>query len=287
LQTEDPGLAGVLEPDGKMVVLNAKNGTEVIQASVLQGKIKADDLKSIQEPLLLRDTERFYLALNRPVDGQVQQGVQNNFSSGLRCSVVNGWFLAFHAKDGSRQVGDRTIAWKKGDLHWHTMKRVANQMIVLEQFSALPVVIFTSRYNQVMAGGFGNRWVTSTQSINKKTGKLVWDSGEQGSNSAPLYHTFNIDIKAGTINMVGYSGALQHYVDDGRKTSAVDSPKVNPGLNPGLKLPPGFVPRPGIPNLPRAVPGFPPNGRFPRPRIQPLPIQPVPAPPLPFPPKGQ
>src|SRR5438034_10792604 len=72
LRTEDPALTGVIEPDGKMVVLDAASGKELLAASVLQrvdpkveSRVTADDLKSLAEPMLLADADRFYLALNR------------------------------------------------------------------------------------------------------------------------------------------------------------------------------------------------------------------------------
>lgn len=254
VQTEDPDITGVIEPDGKLVVLDATSGKEILRNSVIQGRVKPDDVKNLHEPLLLRDHDRFYLALNRQVDANQVAGsvIGNNFSNGLRCAVVNGWFLAFQAADGQAKIGDRTRTWKKGDLAWHSFTPITNQMIVLEQFRNLPVVLFSSRYNQIQGaqGINGTRWVTSTLSLNKRDGKLVWDTGTQQSNSNPLYYAFNIDLTAGTINMISFNGTLQHYVDDGRKLIQ-DNRGGQPGVAPGQPgVPPtGFAP--GVVPVPR------------------------------------
>jgi len=308
LQTEDRELTGVIEPDGKLFALDAATGKNILSTSVLQAdrapRIKAEDLKNLHEPLLLRDQERFYLALNKAVDtNQVAGGViGNNFSNGLRCGVVNGWFIAFHAVDGKRKVGDRDIEWKKGQIAWHSFTPVTNQLIVLEQFRNLPVAIFTARYNQMQGaqGVNGTRWVTQTLSLDKRTGRLVWPpagaDGLQPSNSNPLYYAFNIDLSAGTINMISFSGILQHYINDGRKLPDNRVPpgaKLAPG-QPGVGgwaprfdgrvVPPigGVLPVPGIPGRIRIMPV--PNIRIRVRPIEAVPDQPA-VPPLPIDPK--
>lgn len=299
LQTDDPDLTGVIESSGKVIVLDAASGKELLTTSALQDtakRIKAEDLKKLHEPLLLRDHERYYLALNNPVDSnQVAGGIiGNNFSNGLRCAVVNGWFLAFHAGDGQRQVGDRTVTWKKGDLAWHSFTPIRNQMVVLEQFRNLPVVLFSARFNQIQGaqGINGTRFVTHTMSIDKRNGKLVWppasSDGLQPANTAnPQYYAFTIDMTAGTMNMISFSGVLQHYIDDGRKVPPPDNRGV-PGAGPVAPGQPGvggvggfgggFGP-PGIKVLPapggiRVMPA--PNIRIQVRQLQAVPVQAIP-----------
>lgn len=235
LHTEDPKLTGVIDPTGKVIVVETETGRELLNASVIHGRINADDLKGLKDPVLLADAERFYVGLNRPVDSnKVGQGVLgNNFSNGLRCTPVNGWFLAFHRVPGEKKVGDKTIAWKAGDFAWHSYSPMHNQMLVLEQFDDLPVAIFSVRYNELINGGAnGNRWVSITQSINKRTGKMVYDVGPKSSNSAAQYYAFQVDQRNSTINLTGYGGTLQHYIDDGRKVET-------PVQTKGEVLPPG------------------------------------------------
>jgi hypothetical protein len=187
----------------------------------VQGRIKAHDIKTLHDPLLLQDSQRYYLALNQPVDSNVVAGgvIHNNFNNGLRCAVVNGWFLAFEKADGKAMFDKEERTWKKGDLAWHSYKPITNQMIILEQFQNLPIILFSARYNEMMRAFGGSAWKTYSQSIDKETGLMIHDRGPQPGNGQPYYQSFNIDMKAGTINMVGFNGTLQHYIDDGRKTA--------------------------------------------------------------------
>jgi len=224
LQSEDPEFTGAIEPDGHVVIVNTETGKDVLDSTVVQHRVAQADLKSLQNPLLLHDRDHFYIALNQEIDSAKVSGgiIANNFVNGLRCAVVNGWFVAFHKKDHQRKVGDETRDFKAGQMAWHTYSPMTNQMVVLEQFEKLPVVLFTSRYNELLQGGTsGSRWVSHTQSVSKRTGKVVWAGEPQAGNSQAGFYTFQIDAKAGTINMIGLNGTLQHYIDDGRQSPAV------------------------------------------------------------------
>ncbi|MCI0638280.1 MAG: PQQ-binding-like beta-propeller repeat protein [Gemmataceae bacterium] len=254
LETEDPTLTGVIEPSGTIVALEAETGREILKGSVLHGRIGQEDLKDLKRPMLLRDAERYYVALNRAVDSTKVAGavLANNFSNGLRCAAVNGWVLALHRLPGEKKSGDKTVAWKAGDFAWHSYTPLHHQMIVLEQFDQLPVLLFTSRFNELIKGGAGgNRWVSLTQSIHKRTGKVIFDPGSRPSNSAAQFYAFNLEPRNGTINMIGFGSTLQHYIDDGRKpadppnmtgagVSAVGNPYGPGGLNPYLPVQPGI-----------------------------------------------
>lgn len=222
LLTEEEEITGVVQPNGKVVVLETAGGKELLNAGLIHGRVTTEDLKNLKDPLLLRDAERYYIALSKGHDANkfASGFVANNFSNGLRCFPVNGWVVAFHRKPGERKVGDRTLTWKAGDFHWHSYKPLDNQMIILEQFAQMPVLLFSSRYNELIQGGAGgNRWSSNTQSINKHNGKMVWDPGFRQNNGAAHYFAFNLDLKGGTINLIGFGGTLQHYIDDGRKLS--------------------------------------------------------------------
>jgi hypothetical protein len=224
----------------------------------VQGRITAEDVKGLKDPLLLQDGERFYVALSKPINsGKVFGGLlHNNFNNGTRCLNVNGWFVAVHRQDGQKKVGDRDLAWKKGDLAWHSYMPVQNQMIVLDQFDQAPVVVFTARYNEIQMNG-GNRPVSVTQTLHKGNGKMIYDSGPRQINgTAPMFSAFRMDLKSRTINLIGFSGSVQHYVDDGKGPPQIpQGAMLNPGLqdgtsttllvNPGFMPPNGFAP-PGI-----------------------------------------
>jgi outer membrane protein assembly factor BamB len=278
LNSEDPNFTGAIDPAGKVTVLDARTGGLLMEGNAVQGRVTQDDVKGLHGPLLLADRDHFYVALNRPADAQRVAGIVNsNFSNGLDCAPVNGWFLAFHRKGGQRAEGGEVLKWKAGELHWHSCDPLHNQMVVLEQFDSLPVVIFTSRFMEQIKvnGGFaGQRWVSATQSVDRRTGKMVYDPlTPRGSNGNPHFYAFNVDLKDGTINMIGFTGTVQHYVDDGRKRAEQEgrlSPEPGGYSGPvGIGVPPPgvFVPRPII--RPRPI------ARPPIRRIQPAPLPPA------------
>src|SRR5262249_26892175 len=172
------------------------------------------------------------------------------------------------------------------DLLWTSRTRLGNQMVVLDQFQNMPVIVLSSRYNKMINGGAGgNQWTSLTYGLSKKTGKMVYESEPRFSNGQPTFFAFTLDPKAGTINLIGAQLIVQHYIDDGRKVEnqpkgpqpgAGGGPVPGPG---GVRFPgggaPGFpgggvIPGGGMPQMP--VLPIDPNGR--RIRIQPVPVLP-------------
>ncbi len=256
LQTEDRAITGVIDPKGNLTVLNAETGKELLTTNICQHRITTEDLKGLRDPLLLQDGERYYIALNKPIDtGKVAGGMlHNNFNNGARCLAVNGWFVFVQKNDGSRKVGNRDITWKKGDV-WHSFVPIANQMIVMEQFEQSPVILFTARYNEIFPNG-GNRWVSVTQSLSKTSGLLIYDSGPRGINGfSPMFSTLQVDMKARTLNLIGFSGSVQHYVDDGKGPPPMGGAQLNParsGTDVAMQNP---VPPDGPRNASPVLPG--------------------------------
>ncbi|HZZ79968.1 MAG TPA: PQQ-binding-like beta-propeller repeat protein [Gemmataceae bacterium] len=278
LQTEDNAVAGVIDPKGNLTVMDANTGKEVLTTNIVRNRVTTEDLKGLRNPLLLHDNEQYYIALNKPIDpARVAQGVlHNNFNNGARCLPVNGWFLFVQKHDGSRKVGQRELTWKKGDV-WHSIVPIQNQMIVMEQFDQSPVILFTARYHELMPNG-GNRWVSVTQSLSKTSGLLVYDSGPRGINGvSPMFSTVQIDMKARTLNLIGFSGSVQHYVDDGKGPPPAQGAGMAPGGNqPGTNVAAPFAADPAGVLVPINGGVLPPNGRLPLIRRQ---LQPV-APPV-------
>jgi outer membrane protein assembly factor BamB/tetratricopeptide (TPR) repeat protein len=270
LQSEDPTLTGVVEPSGKVIVVDARTGEGVLEGNALQGRVTQDDLKDLREPLLLADQDHIYVALNRTLDNSraINGTLASNFSNGLHCAMVNGWVLAFQRHDGELATKDEPLRWKKGDLDWHSCEPMYSQMIILEQFETLPILLFSARYVEPVKGQPGNqRWVSVTQSIDKRSGKMIYDpiNPRQG-NGQPTFHTFSIDLKAGTLELIGQTMTVLHYVDDGRKRPELES----------RLLPPGHDAMPGVGyNVPPGGIGVPPGVGV-RPIIRPRPIIRVP-----------
>jgi hypothetical protein len=218
LQTENHDWTGVVDPKGNITVLEAATGKELLSSNVVQGRITLEDVMGLQAPLLLGDAERFYVALNKPIDvAKVDNGlVHNNFNNGTRCQLVNGWFLALQREDGVRKTRAGEVVYKKGDLAWHLSQPMNNQMIVLEQFANSPILLFTSRFIEKLPNG-GNRWTSNTHVFRKTDGTWIYDHKPTGIiNGSPMYNVVMTDLKSRSINLIGFSNAVQIYIDDGK-----------------------------------------------------------------------
>ncbi len=221
LATEDVGITGVIEPSGQATVLDAETGKILFQ-NILQAKarpVSADEMSNLEEPLLLQDRDRFYFALNQP--SVVRFGeVHNNFANGLRCRPVNGWVLSFFREDGQHLYDGKLVAHKKGDFDWCSPHRIENQLVIVEQFENLPVMVFTAR--QVV----GQNSISSTLALHRANGKRIYSNVVNRPGQLPFtpqgsapFSTFVIDTKDGAINLIGLRSSddsLQILVNDGR-----------------------------------------------------------------------
>ncbi len=219
--TDDPNLIGWVEPNGRLVAIDVPSGKELLSTSVVQGRIPLQEVANLREPLLVADADRFYLALNKSVQANLVNGqvVANNFQNGIRCRQVNGYVLAFHRHNGPVKVGHKTVEAAKGELAWHSIAPIENQMLVTEQFEQLPILLFTSRYNKLTQPG-GNHWVASTTALHKQTGKMPYESNARPGTALTHFVNLHADPRQGTINLIGHSYSVQFFVDDGRKVEA-------------------------------------------------------------------
>jgi hypothetical protein len=211
LRTESPYLCGVIQREtGKIIVVDLRTFKEVLNANVIHNRITASDVKELHQPWLLDDGEHFYVALNGRFDtGKLIGGmVSNNFGNGTRCIPVNGWFCAFDSK--------------KGAFLWHGVSPYLNQMLVVEQFQTLPFLLFTSRYQELVANGAGVRTVVQLGSTYKDNGISIWWPDPTVSNGNAQFYAFNIDLKAGTVNLIGYQGTVQFYASENRPAPKKD-----------------------------------------------------------------
>jgi outer membrane protein assembly factor BamB len=195
LRSEDPDLAGVAEPDGAVHVFDLRTLKEVLRAKLDDPK----DLDKVQSVQLLSDGRQFYVACNGPVDPAVLPlgGVQTNLmpATGLRAVPVNGAVYAFRP-DGKR-------VWRN---------KVANQMVVLERFDDLPVMLFTARYQRWMRGAVRNiEVVAPVLSIDKRTGKLLYNN--ENIPSGVNFHALNVDAARGRIEFVNYQMKIVHVLN--------------------------------------------------------------------------
>jgi outer membrane protein assembly factor BamB len=198
LQSEEPDLAAVAEPnrDGRLTVIDLRTRQEVLHATLDKGEL----LKGQQSVHLLRDKNLVYVAMNAANNPQMNPigGPWVNVTTGIRGLPVNGTFYAFDAKTGK-------LRWKSD---------LPNQALLLEQYRELPILIFSSRSQQFgnQFGNIGMQPFTSTKSIAKRTGKLVYDNQSRLDNRNQFY-ALQVDLKNRTIDLISYGMRVQHYLE--------------------------------------------------------------------------
>lgn len=196
MQSEDPDVAGIIEPslNGKLTLLDLRTQKELMTANV-----DPTDVQKSQAVYLLRDSDLVYVAINGQINQQQNPwgGPWPNVMNGIRGLPVNGKFYAFNAANGKLQ-------WKTD---------VSNQVVLLEQFKEMPIILFSARSQRLVNGSVMQ--ATATRSIAKRTGKLLYE--KEFHNSGTQFHTLNSDFRNGTIDLISYNMKIQHYLDRGVK----------------------------------------------------------------------
>jgi outer membrane protein assembly factor BamB/tetratricopeptide (TPR) repeat protein len=187
LDSPAPELLAVVAPDGAVTVVDLKERREVLKLNV-----EPKHLEKVQKGTLLRDRTQIYLAFQGPNDGAANTvGDFNPNVVNLPVVPVNGMLYAF----------DRAT----GELRWHS--RVAAQMIVLERFEDLPVLLFTAQVMRTLPPGL-NLPVMTLRSIDKHTGKVRFN--REYTNVMDGFHTLRVDARTGAIDLIGSSIRLRH-----------------------------------------------------------------------------
>jgi outer membrane protein assembly factor BamB len=188
LRSEEPNLLGVVEPDGKLHVWNLHS-----QKEVMTSRMDPRHLDKLVSAQLLTDGRDYFVACNGQVDPNLMPfgGVQTNLmaGTGMRAIPVNGMIYSF---DGAT-----------GKVRWYN--KVLNQMLVLDRFEDLPVVLFTARYQRWNQNGPVRNpvQVVSAKGIAKATGKLLYDN--ENLPNGMNFHALRVDARAGRIEFEGYA----------------------------------------------------------------------------------
>jgi hypothetical protein len=207
LKSEDADLAGVVEQTGKVTIIDLRSQQEIFHA-----KVAPEYLEKVKDGLLLQDDRNFYVMLNRPNDaGQGVLGPYSNLTM-LRCERVNGEVYAFERRTGK--------------VAWHNP--VEHQMVLLEQFQDMPMVLFTAKYIKVDPRGLQQQ-TSGTLSIDKRTGKRIYD--QEAQNGMPpqnqgQFHTLRIDRQNGNVDLISNTMRLRHYIGT-NGMSGLDSSRSN------------------------------------------------------------
>jgi outer membrane protein assembly factor BamB len=183
LESEGTHLTGVLEPNGQVHVFDLDQQKPVLQTKLYY----PEHARNVTRAHLLSDGRYLYVTLDNPNNaaarvGGTQSALYNN--SGLRALPVNGWVYCWEIRTGN-------IRW---------FNPAVNQMLILNQFHELPLVLFAARHNELINNGRGTRQVVEVKAIDKRTGKHVHEST---STTRTLFHHLNVDVRGGTIEFIG------------------------------------------------------------------------------------
>jgi outer membrane protein assembly factor BamB len=201
LRSESDDYTGYVTTGGEVVVLNAADGKELFK-SKLDEKKMGQHLEKVHEALLLADAERFFVVLSKPHEGPANRGgYQPVFTQAIRSIRVNGPMYAFDRKTGQRL--------------WYTDEQMEDQNVALEQFADLPIIIAASMYQKFAANGNFEGQYMKFVALDKATGKLKY--AKQGVNQGQYYSIVS-DPKAGTIEVLNYSGHRVRFAPDDGKT---------------------------------------------------------------------
>jgi len=192
VQCQDPNLTGLVEPsDGRLTVFNSRTGNDLFLA-----QINVRDLDQVHDLQLFSDTSMHYLALNRPTTlqkdlvGAVRPGVGAN----TRTAAVNGKVYAF----------DRT----SGKVRWYA--NVANQVLVLDQFNKMGILLFAARSNRPV--NQMDHFVVTVKSIDKRSGRLLFE--KEYPFQGKLFNVITNNSRGGSVELVRQDLQIVHTPDN-------------------------------------------------------------------------
>ncbi len=175
---------GFIQPTGAAEVLEVKTG-KLVATLQIDPKNLETDLKPCVEAQLLADQDRFFLFLDRDpslasTNNTRRVPVYNNT---LRTQAVNGPLYTFDRVSGKR-------LWHYGNGLFE------NQMLILEQFSDLPVIIAAG---PVMQTNNNNQQSYPVVVLEKDRGKLVFNRTVTFNHN--FFHNLSVNLKNGTIDL--------------------------------------------------------------------------------------
>jgi outer membrane protein assembly factor BamB/tetratricopeptide (TPR) repeat protein len=179
LQTEEP-FAGVVQPDGSVVIFDLETGKETMKST-----IKPEHLKAVASIYLFRDAAGYYLAGRRPRGKDIESVTPNTApGTGLRGTVINGWFYCFNSD---------------GRLRWS--REIEDQTLVTSQFQRMPIVLLSARLQKRAVVGKPIEDMVQTLIIDKESGKTLFERSEKGAKS-PWFQAINADERTSSVEVI-------------------------------------------------------------------------------------
>jgi outer membrane protein assembly factor BamB/tetratricopeptide (TPR) repeat protein len=207
-QCEDAGLTGIVEPNGKVHVIDLRARKEIMNGEMND---PSERLRSVQSFHLLSDRNCYYFASQKAaVNGGMATSQPDIMTHlGMRAVPVSGFLHAFNRKNGS--------------LMWDSPVKT-QQYLMMEQFEDLPLLFMASRGFDTqnaalggMGGGLriaGQRGMIGNEvrvtSLHKSTGKAVFDEKLPG-NSTTNFFGVRVDPRANTVELLSPKVKITHY----------------------------------------------------------------------------
>jgi hypothetical protein len=181
IRCEEPGLTGMVEPNGNVTVWAARTKTPVMSC-----RLPASDGENrVMAYRLVGDADNFYLASERLRAEDVLSEPRPLFLpwAGLRAIPVNGNLYAFRRNTGQ--------------LIWYNELR--NQMLLLAGIERLPMLVLASRYWMRIGKAplRAGHLASEIRAIAKQNGKL-WYHGESAST---FFHTIRMNQGTGKVEL--------------------------------------------------------------------------------------
>jgi hypothetical protein len=238
IKSRNPEFTGYVTAEGAVHVLNVLDGKQVFQNRLDPTEMTAQ-LDKVNEVFLFNDQERFFVMLNKPLEGPANRNVyQHVFYQGIRSSQINGVLYAFDRAANKRL--------------WHTTWQLEDMNIALEYFDELPILIAADAYQKFGVNGNFEGQFVKFLALDKATGKLAYYK------EAPINNTFTgilMDNQAGFIDVMSGSGQKIRFTSVKNPIPQAAIEKVDPKkpVAPGIRnVRP--IPVPAVPVAPPAPP---------------------------------
>jgi outer membrane protein assembly factor BamB len=199
LQSEDPNLTGAVDTNGRVRVYDMRS-LKLVLDTKLTDPHHLDKVSSVN---LLADGQYFYIACNEPIEAApagagfatVQPVLMNG--TGLRGLPIHGMVYCFKSD---------------GKLNW--CNKAQHQVLVLDQFADVPIVLFAARYQHwgAMRPGNANMQMSTVMAWEKQTGKLKYLS--EGIPPGMQFHALNVDSRAGRVDFIGSQLKISFMLDN-------------------------------------------------------------------------
>ena len=194
LESSVPELTAVAVPDGTVTVVDLAAAKELVRLNV-----DPKHLNKVTRGVLLRDRTQYYLVFEgSDTAPNVVGDPSPNLNPAERWTPVSGMIYAF----------DRAT----GALNWNS--KALSQVLLLDHFEESPVLLLSATVQRQGPGGPGGAQVTqatSTRSIDKRTGKVIYRKELANANNP--FIGLEIDVRTGTIDLIGAALKLRHYLN--------------------------------------------------------------------------